>query len=89
MAVCVGVRWKVSDSAVVATGAQKFKDVYEAAQDKVEGKPEEKDEHADEAADLLDKLKVESKSEGAADGEEKEKAKPAVEEKEAAEAKAE
>jgi Ran-binding protein 1 len=69
--------------------AQKFKDVYEAAQDKVEGKPEEEDEHADEAAELLDKLKVESKTEGAADTDEKEKAKPAVEEKEATEAKAE
>lgn len=48
---------------IMATGAQKFKDVYEAAQDKVSGKTEEKDEEADEAADLLDKLKVESKSE--------------------------
>ncbi|KAG0590937.1 hypothetical protein M758_1G132100 [Ceratodon purpureus] len=43
--------------------AQKFKDVYEAAQENSSGKTEEKNEEADETADLLDKLKVESKSE--------------------------
>jgi len=54
----------------MATGAQKFKDVYEAAQEKVAEKSEEKNEEADEAADLLDKLKVESKSEETAAPEE-------------------
>lgn len=46
--------------------AQKFKDVYEEAQEKQTGKAEEKNEDADETADLLDKLKVEPKSEEAA-----------------------
>ncbi|KAG0579902.1 hypothetical protein M758_4G134400 [Ceratodon purpureus] len=64
--------------------AQKFKDVYEEAQEKQSGKTEEKDEEADETADLLDKLKVESKSEDAPAEEEK---KPEV--KEATEAKEE
>jgi Ran-binding protein 1 len=45
--------------------AQKFKNVYEAAQEKVSSKTEEKDEEADETADLLDKLKVDSKAEKA------------------------
>lgn len=49
----------------LSTGAQKFKDVYEAAQEKESGKTEQKDEEADDTADLLDKLKVESKSEDA------------------------
>lgn len=48
------------------TGAQKFKDVYEAAQENVSGKTEVKDEDADETADLLDNLKVEAKSKDAA-----------------------
>jgi Ran-binding protein 1 len=51
--------------------AQKFKDVYEAAQEKEPRKPEEKDEQAEETAELLDKLKVESKSEDASAAEEK------------------
>jgi Ran-binding protein 1 len=51
--------------------AQKFKDVYESAQERVSGKSEEKDEEADSAADLLGKLKVETKSEDAAAPEEK------------------
>ncbi|XP_024366551.1 ran-binding protein 1 homolog c [Physcomitrium patens] len=42
--------------------AQKFKDVYEAAQEKVSSKTEEKDEEADATADLLQNLKVEPKT---------------------------
>jgi len=62
--------------------AQKFKDVFEAAQEDVSGKTVEKNEEADETADLLDKLKVESKSEEAAAPEEtKTEAKEAAESK--------
>lgn len=46
--------------------AQKFKDVYESAQEKVSGTTEEKDEETDSAADLMGKLSVESKSDDAA-----------------------
>ncbi len=40
-------------------GAQKFKDAFEVAQEKVSGKSEKDEEAADATAGLLDKLKVE------------------------------
>lgn len=68
---CLYIAFFFNLKAIVWTGAQKFKDVYESAQERVSGKSEEKDEEADSAADLLEKLKVETKSEDAAAPEEK------------------
>ena len=59
------LQFSSSLNTVLFIGAQKFKDVFEAAQENVSGKTEEKDEEADETADLLEKLEVESKSEEA------------------------
>jgi Ran-binding protein 1 len=47
--------------------AQKFKDAFEAAQEKVSVKSEKDEEAADEAAGLLDNLKVEGEPEDEAE----------------------
>ncbi len=43
-------------------GAHKFKDAFEAAQEKVSAKSDKDEEAADTAAGLLDKLKVEGET---------------------------
>ncbi len=60
MGVCLesGTSWHIIWSWFVI-GAQKFKDAFEAAQEKVSVKSDKDEEAADETAGLLDNLKVE------------------------------